>query len=384
MTPQYSTNVAASPDDPRDLGYLYTGHTVPSEHIPPFNRDLIRNQARLGACVAHGNGHAVARLARSHGVEFDPSELFAHYKALELDGLLGQPPAVGVIARTGLKVLNRFGLPTETDWPYVEAQYNTDPGSLVHTKASMNRVGRYERIALDFTTEKTVMRLKQAISEGVMVCGAMSVMGDWLFKLKGPLGTHSAQIGDGDDFYGSHWMHFHGYSDSLADGCFIMAQSWGTEGPGTGEGGYIAIPYRKINLFWELWAIRAFKGWSVPCPLDAVGEVGWQVFRLYRAMFKRAPDWAGLLYHVGAINAGLTLAQVANNFAASPEFQQQYGALSDHWFVERIYLNTLDRHPDADGWAYHENRLAQGATRGEVLIGFSESQEFKDSLTYFR
>lgn len=101
-----------------------------------------------------------------------------------------------------------------------------------------------------------------------------------------------------------------------------------------------------------------------------------EVSRLYRAYFLRAPDAGGLAYWANQRAAGTPLAAVSDAFAASDEFNLQYGATNDGQFVDLIYTNVLERPADADGRAYWIGQLGAGQTRGQVMIGFSESAEF--------
>jgi serralysin len=115
-----------------------------------------------------------------------------------------------------------------------------------------------------------------------------------------------------------------------------------------------------------------FDDWGVAFDID--GTAG-EAYRLYQAAFDRQPDLAGLGYQMHALDGGLALRQVAGNFVASPEFQSRYGALNNTQFVTQLYANVLDRAPDAAGLAYHVAHLNAGMSRGEVLVGFSESPE---------
>ncbi len=112
--------------------------------------------------------------------------------------------------------------------------------------------------------------------------------------------------------------------------------------------------------------------------------VAWQVepvIRLYYAAFARMPDYAGLQNWSNALHAGaLTLDQAADQFVASPEFQQTYGSLTDTQFVTLLYANVLGRAPDQAGLQDWVDLLAGGASRGTVLVGFSESDEFKADM----
>jgi len=113
--------------------------------------------------------------------------------------------------------------------------------------------------------------------------------------------------------------------------------------------------------------------------LDSSGAAG-QVWRLYHAAFGRAGEATGLGAWAEALEArATTLAGVAEGFAASAEFARRWGHLDDVSFVAGLYADVLGRAPDAaglDGWAA---QLAKGTSRAEVLLGFSESAEYRAS-----
>ncbi len=103
------------------------------------------------------------------------------------------------------------------------------------------------------------------------------------------------------------------------------------------------------------------------------------VSRLYFAYFNRIPDYGGLLAHVGAIKGGTPLADVSESFAQSQEFQDTYGSLNNEEFVTTVYQNVLNRDPDDAGLQNWKDQLdSNSITRGQMMIGFSESAEFKD------
>jgi hypothetical protein len=100
------------------------------------------------------------------------------------------------------------------------------------------------------------------------------------------------------------------------------------------------------------------------------------IARLYFGMFLRFPDYAGLLFQVDAYRTGTPLTVIANNFTQSPEFQSLYGNKTNAEYVALLYQNILGRSASQAEIDFHLNRLATGSTRGEVLLGFSESPEF--------
>lgn len=99
-------------------------------------------------------------------------------------------------------------------------------------------------------------------------------------------------------------------------------------------------------------------------------------YRMYDTAFDRLPDSLGLNYWSARIQAGTPLDVMATGFSDSPEFQRTYGALSNRGFVEQLYRNVLDRAGEAEGITYWTRLLNEGSsTRGQILVGFSESPE---------
>lgn len=101
------------------------------------------------------------------------------------------------------------------------------------------------------------------------------------------------------------------------------------------------------------------------------------VFRLYHATLDRNPDLTGFTNWTGRLgNDVLNLTEVAQSFVDSPEFSNTYGALNNAEFVDLLYQNVLNRSADATGLANWTARLDGGMIRAEVVLGFSQSQEF--------
>ena len=113
---------------------------------------------------------------------------------------------------------------------------------------------------------------------------------------------------------------------------------------------------------------------KLPAYQDRMGGLA----RSYRAYFLRDPDKSGLDYWFAKVNAGWSTARVSEYFAASTEFTNRYGSLDNTAFVDLIYQNVLGRPADPDGKAYWVNQLdTAGKTRGQVMVGYSDSNEYK-------
>lgn len=106
-----------------------------------------------------------------------------------------------------------------------------------------------------------------------------------------------------------------------------------------------------------------------------------QTYRLYGAAFGREPEAQGLGFYLVALDGGLALSKVAEGFVTSPEFLRRYGVnLSDQGYVTQLYQNVLHRAPEQAGLEFHLHSLAGGMSRGTLLTNFSESPEYVASL----
>ncbi len=107
-------------------------------------------------------------------------------------------------------------------------------------------------------------------------------------------------------------------------------------------------------------------------------QLSGQIRRLYRAYLDREPESTGLSYWSKFRAGGTPLSAISAQFAASTEFENTYGILSDGGFVDLVYANVLGRSPDANGRTFWLGQLQAGMSRGSLMIGFSESPEFLD------
>lgn len=98
------------------------------------------------------------------------------------------------------------------------------------------------------------------------------------------------------------------------------------------------------------------------------------LLRLYDAAFERDADGTGLGYWLD-VSQSASLDTIANSFIASDEFNERHVGIQDDAFVELMYSNVLERAPDAAGKQYWLDEIANGAEKGAVMVGFSESDE---------
>jgi S-layer protein len=82
--------------------------------------------------------------------------------------------------------------------------------------------------------------------------------------------------------------------------------------------------------------------------------------------FDRAPDVAGLNYWVGRFDSGMTYAQIAQSFSVQTEATNMYPYLNNPYvatvstFLTSVYKNLFNRAPDSAGLNYWTNEINSG------------------------
>jgi Ca2+-binding RTX toxin-like protein len=107
-----------------------------------------------------------------------------------------------------------------------------------------------------------------------------------------------------------------------------------------------------------------------------LGNNGASAYRLYQAALGRAPDEGGLRVQAGALDAGTTGLQLAQNFLGAAEFTARFGtSLNNSDFATAMYANILGRAPDAAGLKVQVDALSAGMSRAQLLLNFAEANE---------
>lgn len=91
---------------------------------------------------------------------------------------------------------------------------------------------------------------------------------------------------------------------------------------------------------------------------------------MYIAYFNRAPDAVGLAFWGTAFANGMSLEEIAAEFATQPETLAIYPAGTNNLkFVSDVYDNVLGRSPDIDGLRFWAGQLDDGnVSRGEFIL----------------
>ena len=98
----------------------------------------------------------------------------------------------------------------------------------------------------------------------------------------------------------------------------------------------------------------------------------------YQQYLQRTPDSSGLAYWKGVWHATGGPEGIKAGFAASPEFNHQAGDAADGWLTA-LYQRILNRTPDAQGFSYWQQRLADGTSEAAIALDFFDSPEAFDN-----
>ena len=349
--------------------------------------EKIQNQGGFSSCVGQSISGAceVALGARNKFLELSPLYVYYNSRKVLADILHTPMRDTGTSVFVALGTATKLGVAQEILWPE-GTDPNQEPSAEAFADGNTRRISRYEAVGLDTSTlrRNRLNDVLVAVACGMPVVFAIPLR-EAFYYIAGPMDTHNTQyprpaVGSYDaDFIGNHAMHIVGYD--MDKKYFIVENSWGE---GWGDKGYWAMPFLALYSCFELFAVRSFAGeyFDIPENLrirkNPIDSNYGKAYRLYRAAFGRTPDQAGHQFWIKALDDGYTLAQVAGWFIDSAEFKSLYGDNPPNAaFATALYTNVLGRAPDPTGLAWWIDRLNEGISRADVLVGFSESDENK-------
>lgn len=104
-------------------------------------------------------------------------------------------------------------------------------------------------------------------------------------------------------------------------------------------------------------------------------ELAERVALLYEAALDRIPDISGLNYWIDRAGEGMSTREISGYFIESTEFQSKYDVSTQEEFLDRLYLNVLDRTADEVGKEYWLDKMSEGMPQEETLNYFATSDE---------
>ncbi len=120
----------------------------------------VLDQGDLGSCTAHGTTTAVRfdRIAQKLP-DVDLSRLFVYYQTRLMEGDVSQD--AGGQVRDAIKSINLYGVPVESDWPYVESRFAQKPPAKAYTDGKLNLSLSYARVTHSAAAVKTMLAVKK-------------------------------------------------------------------------------------------------------------------------------------------------------------------------------------------------------------------------------
>jgi len=244
--------VVVDPEHKRGLGRMVDNR--PKDNFP------IYNQGNLGSCTAQAICAAFHYVqVKQNNVSFYPSRLFVYYNERALENTISED--AGAYLRTGMKVLEKFGVCHEDLWRYDESMFSQQPHHKCYVDALNNKSREYARVP------KNLNDMKSILSQGFVFVFGFTVYSSFMEGGTGSTGRVTMPPAyPGDYIVGGHAVLCVGYIDyEKADasegdeGVFIVRNSWG---PTWGDNGYFYMPYKYMTsgLCRDFWVLNSVYG----------------------------------------------------------------------------------------------------------------------------
>ena len=110
------------------------------------------------------------------------------------------------------------------------------------------------------------------------------------------------------------------------------------------------------------------------------------IAQLYIAYFNRAPEPVGFDFWLGVLDNTVSLSEIATLFSTQPEAKAIYPFLEDQTsespenFLTTVYKNLFDREPDQAGLDFWSGVIAAGAELGDILLEIIKGASEADQL----
>lgn len=112
---------------------------------------------------------------------------------------------------------------------------------------------------------------------------------------------------------------------------------------------------------------------------EAAGDLGF-VTGLFYAALTREPG-PGIEFWMTKLDEGASRVKIAEQFVTSEEFEAILGAASDdEEFIRQMFREVIGREAGEGGLAHWSGRMAEGMTEAEVLVAFTQSEEYQTRI----
>jgi C1A family cysteine protease len=231
-------------EDDRDIMYkiLRPGRSPLStnrKNIEAFGH--IYDQEDIGSCVGQGIVEAFRRVLQVNGQpDFDASRLFAYYIARQ-----DKNNDTGATIRDGFKAINKYGLCSEENHPYVPSRFARTPSIKAFNDALDHQSIQYERLP---QTKEAIM---DAVSRGYPVVYGKKIFDSFTSRQVAATGIVPVPDPFREKSHGGHCMVIFDYDQKNT----IEPNSWGRS---WGRNGVCEVPWEYVldtKLCSDFWVI---------------------------------------------------------------------------------------------------------------------------------
>ena len=243
---------SATPDEELLSSEAY--EALPSEYSIIDSRTKIRDQGRRGSCVAMAVCAAIERqMLRRYDRVIQLSPLFLYYTVRRDMNRLGQE---GAYIRKAMRSVRKYGVPTETEYPYIQSDADKIPDQHIYASADDFSDFEYDRIdTTGISMPMCLDKIRMMIKLKVPVA-----FGFWGFtNYQQGEGATPGCIpfpGENESYKWAHAVCAVGYNDNFkirnkiskeeTTGAICIQNSWGTTGWKGGDNGYFWLPYKYV------------------------------------------------------------------------------------------------------------------------------------------
>jgi C1A family cysteine protease len=226
-------NVRQDPSDWRDLPYSYSRE--PLRDIVDLRNycSKVESQGHLGSCTGQAIVGAYELLLNKEVPDkfTDLSRLFVYYNARLIENVVDED--VGAYVRDAVKAVQKFGICSESIWPYQIQDYRITPSVQSYDDARHRNIQNYFRIS---QIEDTL----DALNKEMPVVFSMKVYES--FEELYDYGTTAKMPSTGESPIGAHAMCFVGYD--LNKKVLLARNSFGVD---WGMEGYCYLPFDYVR-----------------------------------------------------------------------------------------------------------------------------------------
>ncbi|SHI15095.1 Cysteine protease, C1A family [Sporobacter termitidis DSM 10068] len=246
---QHVYNLVRQEPDARD----YKRPRLAVEKLPPII-DLrpkcspVYDQGVLGACTGNAGAEA-AKLVMN--LRFDPSRLYLYYTVRLIEGTVELD--CGAQMRDVCDALHKYGICSESCWPYDVTKFAKKPTKKACTAAAKHKITEYA--TFDGDTVNDIQQIRAYLAKkSLPVLIGMDVYSSFESDEVARTGIVPMPDTSTEQLLGGHAVLIVGYDDTRK--VLIVRNSWGD---GWGDKGYFYLPYDYVEnkLAYDTWTIVA-------------------------------------------------------------------------------------------------------------------------------